>query len=143
MTELTLEEKASYAAVRAREQEAAKYLYDQAQPFCPLGFAIHYRNPGHWDIIADQVPGKDDAWLMAHGAGSSINGRTVDDVDPERPSRGRERAFRIRGEPGNVLVSDERWNPHRERSEGGWMKFRSVMAAMVWICEELMQEPSA
>lgn len=142
MSDLTLEEKTEFAATRAREKEAEKYFYDISQPFFPLGFSISYRNPGHWDVYAPQVPGKDDAWLTAHGVGASINGRTVEQVDKKRPSRGNERAFRIRGEPGDVCVFDERWNPHRERG-GPPLPFRSVLAAMVWICEELMQEPAA
>lgn len=141
MVDLTLEEKASYAAARAREQEAEKHFYDAAQPFFPLGFSVINRNTGHWDVYANQVPGKDDAYLTARGKGSSINGRTIDDVDPQRPSIDRERAFRIRGEPGKVLVADERWNPHRERG-GPWIEFRSVTGAMLWIIEELMQEPT-
>jgi len=140
MSGLTLEEKANCAAMRAREQAAEKHFYDEAQPFFPFGFAITYRNLGHWDVFADQVPGKDAAWLTAHGEGASINGRTIADVEALKRKRTRERAFRIRGEAGSVVVLDERWNPHRERSGDG-IKFRSVMAAMVWICEELIQEP--
>jgi hypothetical protein len=141
MSELTADERMRFAAMRAREEAAELAMWDKHQPFFPLGFSIGYRNPGHWDIFADQVPGKDDAWLMAHGEGASINGRTVDKVDPDRPSRGRERAFRIRGEPGAVWVADERWNPRRERGKS--LDFRSVTAAMLWIIEELMQEPTA
>lgn len=145
MSDLTLEEKAGYAATRAREKEAEKHFFDEAQPFFPLGFSIGYRNPGHWDIYADQVPGKDAAWLTAHGPGASINGRTVADIDrlDMRKSRTQERAFRIRGEPGNVLVYDERWNPHRDRKLGDIGPFRSVLGAILWIAEELMQEPMA
>jgi hypothetical protein len=142
MSELTFEEKANSAALRAREKEADKHFYDAAQPFFPLGFSICYRNPGHWDIFADQVPGKDAAWLTAHGPGSSINGATVEDIDRLRLKhrRERERAFCIRGEPGKVYVRDERWDPHRPHPREG-MKFRSVLAAVLWIAEELMQEP--
>lgn len=142
MTDLTLEEKATFAALRAREATAAKHFYDEAQPFFPLGFSICYRNPGHWDVFADQVPGKDAAWLTAHGPGSSINGATVDDVEQLKRRGERERAFRIRGEPGSVKVYDERWNPHRAPGEGT-MTFRSVLAAVIWIAEELMQEPAS
>jgi hypothetical protein len=143
MSDLTLEEKAGYAATRAREKEAEKHFFDEAQPFFPLGFSIGYRNRGHWDIYADQVPGKDAAWLTAHGPGASINGATVDDIDRlnMKKARTRERAFRIRGEPGDVVVMDERWDPRAKSRDS--LKFRSVMAAMVWICEELMQEPAA
>lgn len=131
MTERTLQEKADAASDRVRQQVAEKHFYDKAQPFFPLGFSVGYRNPGHWDIYAEQVPGKVSAFLS---------------VDPEHRSTsgkdgGRERAFRIRGEPGNVQVIDERWNPHKPHPRE-WMKFHSILAAMLWIVEELMQEPS-
>lgn len=51
------------------------------------------------------------------------------------------RAFRIRGEPDNVLVLDERemdsLPPHPREPR----RFRSVGAAMAWCAEELMHEP--
>lgn len=130
MSDLTIEEKMSYGAQRAREIEAEKHFYDLAQPFFPLGFAVHYRNPGHWDVTARRCPGKAAAFKAAHP-----NGMTSDTDDRQ------ERAFRIRGEPGDVVVYDERWNPHREASSTA-PRFKSVMGAMLYIMEELMQEPS-
>ncbi|MDB5362251.1 MAG: hypothetical protein JWO51_3548 [Rhodospirillales bacterium] len=118
------------AVGRAREEAAEKHFFDAAQPHFPLGFSIGYRNPGHWDIYASQVPGHASAWLAAHP-----DGRT------SGTDGGRERAFRIRGEPGNVVVYDGRWNPYKPHPRQD-MTFRSVLAAMVWICEELMQEPT-
>lgn len=79
--------------------------------------------------MAKQAPGKASAWRHANSEGITSA------QDGER-----ERAFRIRGEPGDVWVFDERWNPHLPHPRGT-VNFRSVMAAMVWICEELMQEP--
>jgi len=130
MTDLTIDEKLDYAERRARETEAEKHFFDQAQPFFPLGFSISYRNPGHWDVHAAQVPGRVSAWKVANpnGQTSSRDG-------------GRERAFRIRGEPGHVVVYDERWNPHRPKDKSRSIQFRSVMGAVMWIAEELMQEP--
>jgi hypothetical protein len=130
MSELTLQEKLSCAVHEAREKEAEKHFFDKAQPFFPLGFSVGYRNPGHWDIYATECPGRVSAWLAAHP-----NGQTSA-KDGERG-----RAFRIRGEPGNVVVLDERWNPHKPHPRES-MKFRSVLSAMLWIVEELMQEPS-
>lgn len=129
MSDLTLDEKTDAAKTRAAEQVAELHFFDAAQPFFPLGFSIGWRNPGHWDITARQTPGQASAWLASHPEGRT----SATDHD-------RERAFRIRSEPGKVIVMDERWDPHRtERSP---LTFRSVMAAMVYICEELMQEPS-
>lgn len=49
-----------------------------------------------------------------------------------------ERAFRIRGIPGDVVV-------HDERREGlpfprKYHQFRSVQVAMAWCCDQLMHE---
>ena len=128
--DLTLEEKTNGAVIRAREVEAEKHFFDAAQPFYPFGFSVGYRNPGHWDVVARRTPGKAAAWRHAHP-----DGRTSDQDDV------RERAFRIRGEPGDVVVLDERWDPHRPHPRES-LRFRSVMAAMLWITEELMQEPA-
>lgn len=129
MNELTLEEKSRFAAHRAVEKEAERHFFDEGQPHFPLGFSIYYRNPGHWDISAKRAPGRPEAFMHANPGGFTS------EQDP-----GHERAFCIRGEPGNVFVRDERWDPHRPHPREP-MRFRSVMAAMVWICEELMQEP--
>lgn len=131
MHELTLEEKTSGAEMRAREEVAEKHFFDQAQPFFPLGFSVVYRNPGHWDIGAKTCPGKASAWRAAHPGGSTS----------ERDGEWA-RAFRIRGEPGVVLVLDERWNPHKPHPRDA-LQFRTVSAAMLWIAEELMQERSS
>jgi hypothetical protein len=129
MSDLTLDEKTNSAVTRAREVAAEKHFYDEAQPFFPLGFSIGYRNPGHWDVFARRCPGKEVAWQHAHPTGMISSENEI-----------RERAFRIRGEPGEVMVFDERWNPHAPHPRAS-LQFRSVIAAMVWICEELMQEP--
>ena len=130
MSDLTLDEKVNYAKVRAAEIAAEKHFYDANQPFFPLGFSVYYRNPGHWDVSAQQCPGRASAWKAAHPTGHTSD-----------RDGGTERAFRIRGEPGNVVVYDERWNTHRERGQEP-PRFKSVMGAMLWIMEELMQEPS-
>lgn len=49
-----------------------------------------------------------------------------------------ERAFRIRGEPGDVVVHDERSaGPPFPRES---LKFRTVSAAILWIADEMMRE---
>lgn len=130
MTELTLDEKSNYAQNRAVQLEAEKHFFDEAQPFFPLGFSVGWRNPGHWDIYAEQCPGKASAWKYANPTGFTS----------ERDG-GRERAFCIRGEPGNVIVRDERWNPHVVNRDREPKVFKSVIGAMLYIVEELMQEP--
>ncbi len=128
---LTLEQKADYAAQRAREEVAEKHYFDEAQPHFPRGFSVSYRGEGcHWDISAEQCPGKTSAWLFANPGGQT----TARDG-------GSERAFRIRGEPGNVVVLDERWDPHRPLPREATI-FKTVAMAMMWIVEELMQIPA-
>lgn len=129
MSATTVESAMEVAQGRAAEIAAEKFFYDKNTPFFPCGFSISRRNPGHWDIFARPVPGAASAWLASHPGGQT----SAKDTD-------RERAFRIRGEPGDVMVMDERWNPHHPHPREP-VKFRSVLAAMVWICEELMQEP--
>lgn len=129
MSDLTLEEKFNSDVERARQLTAEKHFFDLAQPHYPLGFLIIYLNPGHWDVIAAICPGRASAWRAAHPTGSTWES-----------DYGRERAFRIRGGPGEVLVYDERWDPHRINRQPA--KFRSVLMAVMWIAEELMQEPS-
>lgn len=130
MGDLTLSEKTNGAVSRAREQVAEKHFYDAAQPFYPLGFSVIHRNVGHWDIHAASCPGEASAWLAAHPGGQT-----------SAKDGARERAFRIRGEPGAVWVSDERWNPHKPKPRGT-IEFKTVQAAMFWIMDELMQEPA-
>lgn len=129
MSDLTLDEKLNFARHHAAEIEAEMHFFDAAQPHYPLGFSIEYRNPGHWDVFARETPGYASAWRAANPSG------TISVQDGQTG-----RAFRIRGEPGNVLVLDERWDPHRPYPREA-IRFRSVMAAMVWVVEELMQEP--
>ncbi len=134
MSELTLQEKISSGKHRGARVAAEKHFYDAAQPFYNLGFSVGYRNPGHWDIYADRP-----AYMeQAH------NATTPDDpmYKQQVPSGGRmrERAFRIRGEPGKVWVGDERSTPHKELPKPPEY-FRTVEAAMFWIMGELMQEP--
>lgn len=130
MTDLTLEEKTDYAVHRAKMTEAEKHFYDKAQPFFPLGFSVGYRNPGHWDVFAARCPGHVSAFYAASNPGAFTSDK----------DGGSERAFRIRGELGNVVVLDERWNPHKPHPRAS-MTFRTVSAAMLWIAEELMAEP--
>lgn len=52
-------------------------------------------------------------------------------------SDGKERAFAIRGEPGDVRVRDERTDPARPHPRET-LRFKSVQAALLWCAEDLM-----
>lgn len=81
------------------------------------GFSIHDRNPGHWDVVAKSKF-----------------------VKPGLQWPQEERAFCIRGEPGDVQVRDERYNP--AFPTGGNPRriksFKSIQAALLYIADELM-----
>lgn len=77
------------------------------EPRWPSGYAVIWRNPGHYDVCQD-----------------------------------RSRAFRIRGEPGDVRVADERDDPARPHPRE-WIKFRTVGAALTWCSDELMVKDGA
>src|SRR5436190_23061054 len=94
--ELTLDEKLDFAKSFGAEKEAEINFFDKAQPFYPLGFSIGYRKPGHWDVYSKQTPGQASAWIASHPGGFT-----------SQKDGGGERAFRIRGEPGDVVVYDE------------------------------------
>ena len=130
MSDLTLEEKTKNASDQAQEEIAEKHFFDKNQPHFPCGFSVNYREPGHWDIYADQAKGRVDAFesLKEGDFTPAANGQ-------------RERAFCIRGEAPNVFVRDERWDPYRPFPRESVPTFRSVLGAMLWIVEELMQEP--
>ena len=129
--DLTLDEKTNGAVTRAREIVAEKHFFDASKPHGPRGFSVIRRNPYHWDIVAAEVPGRASAWLHAHPGGQTS------EKDGDRA-----RAFRIRGEPGDIIVFDERWDPYRPHPREA-LRFKSVFAAMLWIADEMMHEPAA
>lgn len=106
-------------------KDIQKRHFDAAQPYKPRHFSIGYRNPGHFDVYARDTPGRIAAWL-AENPGSSTTARDDD----------RTRVFRIRGGPGDVVVYDERWNPHKPHPRPD-VRFATVAEAVVWISEEL------
>ncbi len=123
---LTLDEKMNAAVYRAKITEAEIHFFKQYEPFYPGGFSVGQRNPGHWDIYAQCHPGEIEAHEAVNGPGSIAMGD-------------RERAFRIRGEPGNVIVMDERWDPTRPFPRDN-LYFKSIPVAMIYISEQLMFE---
>ncbi|TLX16107.1 hypothetical protein [Rhizobium sp. MHM7A] len=129
---LTLEKKLEYAAGDARLKEAEKHFFDKAQPFFPKGFSVYYRGDGcHWDISAEQTPGRISAFHAAYPEGHTTG-----------HDGGSERAFKVRGKPGAITIHDERWDPYRPHPREV-VTVKSVSMAMAWIVEELMQLPDS
>lgn len=105
--------------------------------FTALPSATEGAPPSCWEIL-DVPPGAAREAIVSKFRELAKNAHPTGQTSAR--DGGRERAFRIRGEPGDVVVYDERWDPHRPHPRGE-RNFRSVMAAMLWIAEELMQEP--
>ncbi len=62
----------AFASDKAALEVAEKHFFDEAQPFFPLGFSVCYRNPGHWDVMARECPGRHTAWEKANPGRQSI-----------------------------------------------------------------------
>lgn len=129
---LTLDKKLEFAAEAARLKEAEKHFFDAARPFFPKGFSVGYRGDGcHWDVHAEQAPGRISAFHAAYPEGQTTGF-----------DGGSERAFKIRGKPGAITIHDERWDPNRPHPREV-VQVKSVAMAMMWIVEELMQLPES
>lgn len=129
---MNLEDKMVFAAGEARLKEAEKHFFEQAQPFFPKGFSVGYRGDGcHWDVYAEQTPGRVSAIKAAYPEGQASG-----------HDGGSERAFAIRGKVGAIVIRDERWDPTRPRPRDH-ITVPSVAMAMAWIVEELMRLPDS
>jgi hypothetical protein len=127
---VSLEDKMNFAQEKARIEVAERHFYEAAQPFFPMGFSVHYRGDGcHWDVSAEQTPGRVSA-LLAAVPGAMTTGR----------DGGSERAFRIRGKPDAITIIDERWDPTRPHPREVKV-VPSVEIAMALIVAELMKLP--
>ncbi len=88
-------------AAERNEHLARSLPYTPDVPWCPGQFSVGQRNPGHWDIYSRRRPGYVQ-WFYA---------KYPDRVAHPMAEHLQERAFRIRGEPGRVVVYDERGPP--------------------------------
>lgn len=128
---ISLDDKMNFAQEKARIEVAERHYFEEAQPFFPLGFSVHYRGDGcHWDVSAAQVPGRVSA-LLAAVPGAMTTAR----------DGGVERAFRIRGKPDAITIIDERWDPTRPQPREV-ITVPSVEVAMAIIVAELMRVPA-
>jgi hypothetical protein len=131
MSDLTVDEKMKFAQLRAAEKAAEIHFFNLYKPdHFPMGFSVFRRDAGHYDITAAKCPGSVEAFYA-----NNPEGRT----SATEPMR--ERAFCIRGSVGKVFVRDERWDPTRPHPRES-LTFKTVTMAMLWITEELMQEPT-
>lgn len=95
--------------------------------FVPGSFSVWARDTYHFDVGAERRPGYIKWWLAENP--TSMAYPLMDG--------GSERAFAIRGEPGNIYIRDERWDPEAPRPRP-LRQFASVEAAMAWVTAELL-----
>lgn len=117
--------------LEAREEQLAKSSPYVPGPFHPGHYSVGQRDTYHFDIYAERRPGyvqdyyhqypNGVAWPMTDGA--------------------KERAFAIRGEPGNIYIRDERWDKERPYPRD-LLKFSCVGDAMVFVHYALMGLPA-
>lgn len=121
-----IDEQAAQRA-EARAAQLAESLPYIPGPFVPGSFSVGRRDTHHFDIYAERRPGYVQ-WFY------SENPDTV--AYPMRDG-GKERAFAIRGEPGEIYLRDERWDYTRPFPRPS-LTFPSVECAMLWVVKTLM-----
>lgn len=97
--------------------------------FAPGSFSVVQRDRYHFDVYAQRRPGYVQYFYEKNP--TSISYPMAEGLD--------ERAFAIRGEPGDIYVRDERWDIDKNRSRAAH-RFESVKQAMTWI-SSLMLDP--
>lgn len=95
--------------------------------FIPGYFSVSQRDTHHFDIFAPRRPGYVQ-WYY--------NKNPDEAVEPMN-DRAQERAFAIRGEPGNIYLRDERWDIDPKASNLVY-PFPSVESAMAFVVATLL-----
>lgn len=125
-------------AQRAADREAQLAKSQPYVPgrFVPGSFSVGQRGTHHFDVYAERRSG----YVQWYYREENPNGVAYPMADG-----GRERAFAIRGEPGDIFIRDERWDQERPRPRATIEGFTSVAGAMAWIAAELVHpdEPKA
>lgn len=121
-----MEEQRKRHAADREEQLAASRPYVPG-PFVPGSFSVTQRDTHHFDIGARRRPGYVQ-WFYEQNPDSVAYPMNDDQ---------RERAFAIRGEPGDIYIRDERWDRLAPRPRPV-LHFPSVESAMAWVVATLM-----
>lgn len=95
--------------------------------FVPGSFSVSQRDTHHFDIFTARRPGYIQ-WYYE---------RYPDEAVEPMNERVLERAFAIRGEPGNIYLRDERWDIDPKTSNLAY-HFPSVESAMAWVVATLL-----
>lgn len=96
-------------------------------PFAPGAFIVSQRDTHHFDIYAPRRDGYVQWYLWCENPKGM--------AWPLRENA-QERAFAIRGEPGDIYVRDERWDKNRPFPRDS-ARFSSVAEAIAWVLKEL------
>ena len=118
---------------RERADQLSKSRPYEPGRYVPGGFSVGQRDTHHFDIYATRRPGYVQ-WYYRENP-NSIAYPMADDM--------KERAFAIRGEPGNIYIRDERWDQETDRRARPSLTFPSVEAAMAWVSATLLIEVPA
>lgn len=110
-----------------REAQLALSVPYKPGKFTPGNFSIIQRDTHHFDIYAERRPGYVQ-WYYK---------KNPDSVSHPMKDGGSERAFAIRGEPGDIYLRDERWDQERPSPRDS-LRFNSVEEAMMFVVSELM-----
>lgn len=123
------------AVEEQRQRHAAdrQEQLDKSRPYkpgrwVPGGFGCIQRGTHHFDITARRRDGYVQ-WFYEQNPGSIAYPMADGQM---------ERAFAIRGEPGDIFIRDERWDRESERRDRKPPRFPSVESAMAWIVATLM-----
>lgn len=95
--------------------------------YVPGSFSVGQRDTHHFDIYASRRPGYVQ-WYYGQNL-NCVAYPMQDGLD--------ERAFAIRGEPGDIYLRDERWDKERPFPRES-LRFPSVESAMAYIVATLM-----
>lgn len=108
---------------KEREEALSKASPYVAGRHVPGHFSVVQRDTHHFDIISDRRPGYVEWYLKVENP-TGMGWPLADNA--------RERAFAIRGEPGNIIIRDERWDKEAPRPRPV-LQFPSVESAMAWV----------
>jgi hypothetical protein len=91
------------------------------------GFTVSRRDTYHFDIYTERRPGYVQSYYQRNPYHLC---QPMADLEIER-------AFAIRGEPGNIYIRDERWDLDKKSNRTDVI-FPTVESAMAWVVATLM-----
>jgi len=129
MIKMDLPDLANRENNEARKQQLARSKPYVPGRFVPGAFSVGKRDTYHFDIYAERRPGYVQWYYKNNPETYAV---PMEEYENER-------AFAIRGKPGNIYIRDERWDIAADRSKiiNG---FPTVESAMAWVKATLLIE---